>query len=502
MINKLFLFIIILFIWFNFTYAVDIKENNLNCTPEKYDISWLLDVKMWLAVSYSLKSNFVSLEEIDNKINIKIFNDKKEFLNSERQKINYTFPEVWKYRISLNIKEKNWCEYFINKDINVYSKIVIYISDEDEISFEDQAKLNNVLLKKIDIKSKNITSTQEQFISNSINSIYLLQDSDIIIINTNDYSQILQWLDKISKIYSINFPNKKLFIPEDNLFLSKSILSWYIKTLQVNIYTIPELNLLNLLNYISKWLNVSDILKDKDFSITQVLFEKNDSELFFLTSIINKLILNWFPISTLALIFSIWVTITVLNFIRQFIWLSIFSLYYPLFLWICFYLFDYKFNLIFILASLISTIILTFVYKKINFLINTKIALYLNFYIILSLIFIYFSNVFWLINFWDIKFDFIFFPFILIPVVIFKIFPEERKIFTIWFFTHFLEFSFIVFICYFIIWVAFIQNLFLSYSELVILLFLSNFIIWKFTWLQLVEYIRFMPVVKKHFQEE
>jgi hypothetical protein len=32
--------------------------------------------------------------------------------------------------------------------------------------------------------------------------------------------------------------------------------------------------------------------------------------------------------------------------------------------------------------------------------------------------------------------------------------------------------------------------------------FFINFLIWKFTGLQILEYIRFIPLIKKHFQEE
>ncbi len=484
----------------------ELNEVDIKCTENKYDLVWDFDTKINSNLIYSIKNHLTWVEKSNKNISFLVTKDWQKIIEKNTEKFNMIFSEVWIFLIKANIIEKDsQCVYELEKKVNVYAKIVSYISDKNDfnLSFDENFKKNRIFFNKTILENKNTSSIQDQFLSQITDKLHIFQDSDIIIINSNNYLEILQWFEKLSKIYNINFPNKKIFIVTNSSFiLSKKLLSNFINSLEVNIYTFSPSNLLNFLNYIS-WGNPStEIIKDKYYWINQISFDDSSSNLFFLTNFTNKLILSWFPISILGIIFSLWIAVTLINFTRQFIWISIFNLYYPIFFALSIYLFSFQTTLILFFASIFSMYFMKFIYKRVHFLLNTKLSLYFILYIIIAIIFIWILNLLNFVDFYDLKSNLVIFPFIIIPMIAYKLFADERKVFSFGFLFYLLEFIFVSFIAYFTIRSSFIQNMFLAYTELLIIVFFINFLIWKFTWLQILEYIRFIPLIKKHFQEE
>lgn len=488
------------------TWDANVELTEPKCIENKYDIIWNFDTKINNNLLYSIKNNFITENNIPFDISYVISKDWEVIAKKISEKFNIIFTEAWIVNIEAKITEEGWnCVYDIQKSVNVYSKVVSYISDINDLnlSFEWDFKKNNILFNKTILEYKNTTSIGEQFLSQVTEKLNIFQDSDIIIINSKNYLEILQWFDKLSTIYNINFPNKKIFIVTDSNFIfSKKILSNFINSLDINIYTFNPINLLNFLNYISSWKSATDVVNNKAYNIHQISFTSESSSFLFLTNFTNKLISSGFPIGILWIIFSLGVSVTLINFIRQFIWISIFNLYYPIFFALSIYLFSLNITLILFLASLLSIFFMKLVYKKIHFLLNTKLSLFFIFYLIISIIIIWIFNLYNFIDFFELKSNLVVFPFIIIPMTVYKIFADERKIFSLSFLLYVFEFIFVSWVAYFTLKSITIQNIFIAYTELLLVLFIINLLIWKFTWLQLLEYIRFLPLIKKHFQEE
>lgn len=487
--------------WDNLEWTIEEPK----CLENKYDLIWNFDSKVNTNLIFSIKNKIAS----DNKsidVSYDIIRNWKTISEKKWEKFNILFSEPWTLLINATVKEiDSSCIYSIQKDMHIFSKIISYISDSKNInlSFDQDFKKNNILFNKIILDSKNTSSTQEQFLSLITENLSLFQDSDMLIINSENYLEILQWFDKLSSLYNINFPNKKIFIVTDsNFILSKKLLSNYINSLNVNVFTFSPLNLLNFLNYISTWKSSTDLINNKTYNINQISFTDDSTSWLFLTNFTNKLIVSGFPIGILWIIFSIGVSVTLINFIRQFIGVSIFSLYYPIFAALSIYLFSLNLTMILFLSSILSIFIIKRIFKRIHFLLNTKLALFFIFYLIFSIIIIWIFNIYNLIDFNDLKSNLVLFPFVITPMIAYKLFADERKVFSISFMIYLVEFLFVSGVSYFTIKSSFIQNIFIAYTELLILLFFINLLIWRFTWLQLLEYIRFLPLIKKHFQEE
>lgn len=481
-------------------------ETQVKCSPNKYEIVWDFNTKTNTNLFYSIKDVSIWETKEDTNTTFIVRKNEKELKRINKDKFDISFSDSWKVKIIAKVEEKNTtCSYRIEKEIQVYSKILTYISDKDELnlSFNKDFEKNNIFFNKIILENKNSNSVQDAFISQITQNLYLFQESNIILVNSNNYLEILQAFEKISKVYNTNFPDKKIFIVTDSSFiLSKKLLSNFISSLDINLYTFTPYNLLNFLNYISLGKSSTDIIWDKNYWINQISFSENSNSLFFLTNFTNKLILAWFPISILGIIFSLALAVTVINFIRQFVWLSIFSLYYPLFFALSIYLFSFQITLALFVAAIFSMYLMRRVYKRVHFLLNAKLSLFFVMYLILSLLILGLINIFAWLDFYNLKSNLVVFPFILIPMIAYKLFSDERKIFSTSFMLYLLEFVFVALMAYLALKSIFIQNLFLSYTELLILVFIINFMIGKFTWLQFVEYVRFLPLIKKHFQEE
>lgn len=476
------------------------------CENNKYDIVWEFDAKVNNNLVFSIKNNLIWQSNSWLDITYTLKKDWKVLQEKNQEKFSTSFQEAWKILLEAKIVEE-WfeCEYKLSKEVNIYTKIISVVSDNQNInlSFDDDFYKNNILLNKLILDNKSTTSLQDKFLSTLTEKLYLFNDSDIIVVDSEAYLQILQWFEKLKDIYNINFSNKKIYIVTDSSFIfSKKILNNFIESLSTKVYTFPPNNLLNFLNYISTWESSENLLNNKNYSINAISYDSSNNKLLFLTNFTNKLISSWFPMWILGIIFSLALAVTVINFIRQFIGFSIFSLYYPLFIALSLYIFSFELTLILILASFISIYFMKIIFWKTHFLVNTKLSLYFITYLIISIFLIWISSVLKLIDFVDIKTNMIIFPFTILPMVIYRVFADERKIFSWWFVFYVFEFLFVTFISYLIIKTNFVQNLFLAYGELLILLFFINILIWKFSWLQVLEYIRFIPLIKRHFSSE
>ncbi len=81
--------------------------------------------------------------------------------------------------------------------------------------------------------------------------------------------------------------------------------------------------------------------------------------------------------------------------------------------------------------------------------------------------------------------------------VVEKLFEDVAQFFSWGFLKMFIHFLIIVGIVYGILTLRDIQYFFLSHPEIILVVLLLNILVGRFTGLQLVEYIRFIPLIRK-----
>ena len=83
-----------------------------------------------------------------------------------------------------------------------------------------------------------------------------------------------------------------------------------------------------------------------------------------------------------------------------------------------------------------------------------------------------------------------------------KVFHDWFKMFSKWWLISLVEFIIVSVIVYLVISSVWIRSILLSYPEGIIVVGIGIMIAWRFTWLQVLEYFRFMPILKWDWDEE
>jgi DNA integrity scanning protein DisA with diadenylate cyclase activity len=94
------------------------------------------------------------------------------------------------------------------------------------------------------------------------------------------------------------------------------------------------------------------------------------------------------------------------------------------------------------------------------------------------------------------------FPIIFLIVVADKVFYEWFKIQSKTRIISFIEFLIVSAVVYWILSRDGLKQLLLSYPEFIIIIFILNILVGRFTWLQLLEYFRFIPLLEKESNSE
>jgi hypothetical protein len=156
------------------------------------------------------------------------------------------------------------------------------------------------------------------------------------------------------------------------------------------------------------------------------------------------------------------------------------------------------FSLTLLVIWLITKIVMRLFTKRMYLLHNAKTSLLIILYFFLMLLVFWLNTILWL-NWIDVTLfanGYIIFPMIFIILVSDKVFNEWFKLFSAGRRIAFAEFLLVSFAVYGLFYWTGLKHLLLAFPEILILIFLLNIAIGRFTGLQLLEYFRFMPLLK------
>lgn len=485
----------------------NIEKEEDKCLKNKYVLEWNFNIKKNTLVEFNTKLEEDIKSDFIKKIEYNLYknDEKKDLIKSYTGDVfSYKFPQKWKYQLNAKIFEKNWCSYKIQKDINVYEQLLFYIWE----TFENSLQFNKIDIGegKFHIHMENVFLDKNSFFSKNAllnklsNSIYYLKNSEKIILNTQwpKLGSIFETFGSMSKLYNTEIWKKEICVITDmnSNFLNR-ILAKYTKIIWAQKISIIQKD--NLFNFLFNIWNEENQKYKKIFSISI----EDTPKYLFLSYIIDILIYNWFPTELLVLMLSLAISALLISFFRQVIWFSVFGVYNPLLFAVSILVLWTKFSFILLFISFISTLLIRAFSKKVYLLYSAKISLLIIIYFLVTIFFLWANNILRLdlINYDIFSNSFIIFPIIVVILIANKVFHEGFSLFSKGWWFHFIEFLIVTFSVYFLISRVSFQNLILSYPEILFLIIILNIGIWRFTWLQLLEYFRFMPLIKKHLEE-
>ncbi len=385
-----------------------------------------------------------------------------------------------------------------------YKNTIMYIGEQGEefdLWFQQNFDKQKTLLEEIFI-SDNKNFSEDEILTKIKDNIDAIQSSTTLIINTSNFDVLLQLLAKVHVSDNLNFKDKTIYlITNSNKFFLKRILAKYIKPIEINkIYTISQDKLLNFLSTLS----LGKITNEESYISPFSLSFQETPKYLAISYLVDRLIYHWFPIEliTMFLVLSLWTLL--ISILRQIVGFSIFGIYSPLLFAVSMSILGVPFSLTLLAIWLITKLLMSLFTKKIYLLHNAKTSLLILLYFFLMLLILWCNTIFWL-NLIDITIftnGFIIFPMIFIILVSDKVFNEWFKLFSIGRRVAFVEFLLVSFAVYGLFYRTSLKHLLLAFPELLILIFILNIAVGRFTGLQLLEYLRFMPLIKKSSESE
>jgi hypothetical protein len=487
-------------------FAQEQTHNSPWCENRIYDIKGLSDIKKGQTAEYSMiRAKDKYLGPISFKsISFSLIKNKKTLKKTNSDFFSFTPTELGSYTLQVESVDNESCYNKITKNITIHEKIILYLgkdSNDLQPEFDENFQKYNTLFKKIIIKEKKIFGEDELFSQISENIPYI-KNSSTIVINTNNFDSLFQILGNINKTENLNLNKKDIYLITDlNKHFLKRTLAKYMNIIWIEkIYTINDKDFFSIISKLSFNKNLQE-----DQIITTFSLSFQETPKYILISyLIDNLIYNWFPVDLIGILLVLCIATLVISIFRQVIWFSIFGIYSPLLFWLAMAILNIKLSLFLLVIWILAKFLTNIINKKIYLLFNAKLSILVVLYFLLTIIILGLDKILNtnIINLDFFNNGFIIFPIMFIIIVTDKVFNEGFKVFSLGWWISFGEFLIVSFSVFGLLNRWWIKHIVLSYPESIVLVLVLHIVIGRFTGLQLLEYFRFMPLIKKHFDNE
>lgn len=417
----------------------------------------------------------------------------------------HSYNKAGQYLISLKIKQGEK-ESVIQKDIYVYENFILLLTDEtnNKININnlvDKALESGTYIKVIESYDSTTSFMSEETLSKKLSDeVSLLSDVDSIVVWTSRGSGInaLTRLTKERNDILSDLEDKSIVVISDrNLKTVARIIQSnldIIKAKQIIITRKYELN--SLID--SK--DITVFIKGLKNSVSEYLIidanKKHVSILNFISYLVNFMIAQGIPSNTIVLLLMLPVIVTIISFLKQFIGVTTLGVYTPAIITLSFLALGLKFGLMILIIIIITGSILRKILDNMNLLYTPRIAIVLSISTLILLLTLGIGTWLGIQNLSSIAV----FPMLIMTTLAEKFVSIQSGKGVYAAAILMLETTTVSLICYWIVEWQYLQNLMLSYPELIILLIVFNVILAKWTGLRFFEYIRFRSIMK-HAEE-
>lgn len=479
---------------------------NETCEVALFEILGNTDVKIWESYSYSLSWN----NEILSWATVTFSLDRQASIWEITPDFSFptSFSSSWVYLLDAAISNSS-CQYVTQKEIIAYESFIVYVWDWSELVWmgEILSRWSSIgswdygtLFKEIIIDS---WDQDEQLFSylNDFSSYFKHADRVII-----DSSSLWKIFDILWKIFDV----KKIDISWTDVYVIADITQSYFRRLLARYTNVAGIEKVYVTQKQYFWsLFTSLLLEDKnpeiyDFVKSYSLSLEDSNKVYFLSYITDYLLFNGFPLWILTLILLLPFVWLVISFARQVVGLSVFGVFTPLLFAVSMYVIWVRPSLLLLVAAWVAVILVSLLTRKIYLLYSPKVSLMMILYCIMTLI-VRRIHEYMALEWVDMStYSTVssIFPFVVILYVAKWVFSDNFLQFKKGRRITLLEFFVISFFVLYIINSDELQNIFLWTPELIIVVFLLNILVGRFTWLQMTEYVRFFPLIKYYFEEE
>lgn len=431
-------------------------------------------------IVYTLKRDGITIENIKG-----------------REKYLRYFTTPWEIIIEASITNTPiLCEGNLIKRVRVYGSTLMYIGDDLSLiktGMADILEKNDILLQ--NSLDKAILSQDDE----SQTVLNLIDQSDILVIGSQDILGFFSNIVKYQKIKPVAFEKKKIYIISkfSKPFLSKVIASSLSQIGATRVFLISENQFYSIITRLSTG-------QKEIFSIWEELSYEKWNTVYSLSGFIEFLAYAGFSYQLLSILLSITFIVLVLNFLKQIVGFNVFGIYYPVLFALVAVSLGFSTAFMFICIGFTSIILVNLFSKKIHLLLHAKRALLISIYILFLLLVLWVDNFFEfsLIDYSIFDNPLVIFPLIITIILSDKIFQEDINMFGKSWIVDIFQYGIITFVIYELFEYKTLQYFLISYPDFIILVVLLNILVGRYMWLQVLEYFRFAPLLRKLDEEE
>ncbi len=431
------------------------------------------------------------------------FGDKKG--KGRGAEVVYSYAKPGKYLVTLTVTQKKE-KSSITKEVFVYDKLVLLLTDvtdkkEGIKKLYDTALTKGTYINTIESYNSTTAFMSEETLSKKLTSqVKTISSADTIAVFTTRGSGI----NALTRLVRSNKDVQKSLKDKTIVVISNKNLKTVGRIMQSNYGIIKPKQIVltrehKLENLISAK-SVDAFVKDLKNGIAEYkIIDSTTSKigiLNFLSFFVNFMITQGIPSNTIVLLLMLPVIATIITFLKQVIGVTTFGLYTPAIITLSFMALGLKFGVIILILILITGAILRKALEHVRLLHIPRIAIVFTISTLILLLMLTFGTYLDISNLASIAV----FPMLIMTTLAEK-FVSAQSGKGVWAAALLmLETTIVSLICYWVVESQFLQNLMLSYPEIIILLILVNLGLGRWTGLRFFEYIRFREVMK-HAEE-
>ncbi len=509
--TKYFWYIFFWLIGLLFFFSSAYGQSTLTVTPEwvfcpeiVFNLLWQDEVKQNQLYEYSVISDDFDAYASGSSVKQMVRSWPDQLAQYTDWSFSHNFEWEGLYLVQSEISLDNGCVYTVEKNVNAYENIIIYLwvwSEILELSKQTESGTwdYNLLFKNI---STDWFTSDDKLFTHLSTFVPYFKNADRMVIDTKSQWQLFDILGRILAINDIDMTSSEVYVIADiTQSYFRRLLARYITAAGIEkVFVTKKQYFGSLFTSLLLWEDPQEYDFIKSYSVS--LDESNKRA--FLSYMTDYLLFNGFPLGILTLILLLPFLWLLISIARQVVWLSVFGVFTPLLFGVSMLVIWVGPSLILLLAAALAVTVVFFITKKIYLLYSPKISLMLILYCIFTILLRRAHNILDLnlVEMSSYTNSFAIFPFVCILLVAKWVFSDSFLQFKKWRIISLWEFVLVSFLVLYILQSDYLQNIFLWNPELILVVFALNILVGRFTGLQLLEYFRFFPLIKNYFEEE
>lgn len=475
-----------------------INPETTKCNEIIFSLDGPTFAKPLQSVTYSMKTNSI----LDQQANIEyeLRNQNELIVATKSISFTHTFTEPWVYTLKTILRRTEQCIYVNEQSVTVADKIWLWIwIEEKESTFLAQTVKQSWIVFS-SIPWVNNTLDKEEKSKRIQHIAQMLPISDIVFIHVSQAPIFFDHVDDI-RTYGIGFPERLILVWNMSQWVLRRLLNQATVAKDFSqIVLIPSAYVSSMAQHII----INKPIEQLDVARVISTQQATNSRRTPLWKIVDLLLKKWLSLPVLLMILTIPLVVLCLVFLKQVVWANLGSLYYLLLLAGAVIFYSRPIALSMFLAALCAQIMVQIITKKVYLLYAPKMWIAIILTILFYLLIVYRIQSFsWTsVVILPMQPEASFFPLIAISMMMQYIYPQNDswRDKNWWFWLFLLIWG--VLLTTFLLNQNAIQQILFWYPDLLRIILLLTIYLWRYAWLQITEYNRFWPLIKKQFEDE